>query len=516
MTKLFETPEPATQHTGEAPAPVRLADELEQIEALIHRYVKLSDPALAMLIAVWIANTYTFECFDYCGYLHIQSATPECGKTTLLKVLRYLSKGKPPILTAPTAAGLFRSQYKVLLIDEAERLRDHDKDNFGTLITVLNAGIEKDGQVERLEKTARGNFKSKTFEVYGPKGLAGIEDIADTLESRSFHIRMQRAAKRPQRLRERRIEREARPIRERLEAWASEKAPALREAYDTLLENTDSLAILEGYGDRFQDLAEPLVLLATIADQERQEGARILPQLQAGLEAAWGRRAPLDREYRLKTFLELARTQLGKADRVFVRSQDLLWMFETIPALAGVTTFEALAKLLKPFDLSPRSNGEARGYDITSAWVDEWSARYDQSARQRELTPLTGLEGVSTTEKENIQLAATVSTPADSSIPPRQGVRGVSQGAKRKDSQPMTKDELVKGALTQLGVVSTAPRSLATAFATVAWHSPRFGSRSGRLLIAPGDGWVLVDVPTYPGSWVWVHASRLDKGVGGL
>jgi hypothetical protein len=372
----------ATPHTGEKQTPVRLADELEQIETLILRYVELSDPALAMLIAVWVANTYTFECFDYCGYLHIQSATPECGKTTLLKVLRFLSKGKPPILTAPTAAGLFRSQHKVLLIDEAERLRDHDKDNFGTLITVLNAGVEKEGQVERLENTVHGNFKSKTFKVYGPKGLAGIEDIADTLESRSFHIRMQRATKRPPRLRDRRIEREARPIRERLEQWASEQAPALREGYDTLLENTDSLALLEGYGDRFQDLAEPLVLLATVADQERQEGTRILPRLRAGLDAAWERRAPLDRECRLKAFLELARTRLGNADCVFVRSQDLLWMFEEIPALAGVATFESLAKLLKPFDLSPRSNGEARGYDITSAWVDEWSKRYNQPARQ--------------------------------------------------------------------------------------------------------------------------------------
>jgi len=137
MSNLLEGPESATQHTGEEQVPVRLADALEEIAALILRHVELSDPALAMLIAVWIANTYTFECFDYCGYLHIQSATPQCGKTTLLKVLRYLSKGKPPILTAPTAAVLFRSKHKILLIDEAERLRDHDKDNFGTMIAVL-------------------------------------------------------------------------------------------------------------------------------------------------------------------------------------------------------------------------------------------------------------------------------------------------------------------------------------------------------------------------------------------
>ena len=82
----------------------------------------------------------------------------------------------------------------------------------------------------------------------------------------------------------------------------------------------------------------------------------------------------------------------------------------------------------------------------------------------------------------------------------------------------MTKDDLIKGALTQLGVVSgpIAPRPSATTFAAVAWHSPRFGLRSGRLLVASEDGWVLVAVSTHPASWVWVHASRLDTGVGGL
>jgi len=50
----------------------------------------------------------------------------------------------------------------------------------------------------------------------------------------------------------------------------------------------------------------------------------------------------------------------------------------------------------------------------------------------------------------------------------------------------------------------------------VTWFSPGFGLRSGRLLVAPGDGWVLVALPTHPSSWVWVHASRLDTGVAGL
>jgi hypothetical protein len=363
---------------------VRLADQLDQVEAIIRRHVELSHPDLAMLVALWVANTYTFECFDYCGYLHIQSATPQCGKTTLLKVLRYLSKGKPPILTAPTAAVLFRSKHNVLLIDEAERLRDHDKENFGTLITVLNAGIEKESQVDRLRNLRDGNFDPESFKVYRPKALAGIEDIADTLESRSFHIRMQRAARRPKRLRGRMFEREAQPIRERLEQWAGENEPALREAYDTLSENTDGLALLEGYDNRFQDLAEPLVLLATIADEERPEGALISPRLMAGLKTAWERRAPLDKECRFKTFLELARNRLGQEVTVFVSTGDLLRLFQESPTLAGITTATALANLLKPFDLSPRSTGTVRGYDITRVWVDHWSARYERQGGQDE------------------------------------------------------------------------------------------------------------------------------------
>ena len=40
-----------------------------------------------MLIAVWIAGTYTFERFRYCGYLALRSATPRCGKSLLLRIL---------------------------------------------------------------------------------------------------------------------------------------------------------------------------------------------------------------------------------------------------------------------------------------------------------------------------------------------------------------------------------------------------------------------------------------------
>ncbi len=357
-----------------------LADLLDRIAALIREYVELAHRELSMLLAVWIANTYTYECFDYCGYVHIQSPTPQCGKTTLLKVIRHLAKGKPPILTAPTAAVLFRSKYVVFLIDEAERLRDHDKENFGTLLSVLNAGVEKDGHVERLRQSSSGQYDPESFAVYRPKALAGIEDIADTLESRSFHIHMQRSATRLKRLRTRKLEAITEPIRQRLEQWAQGNQEALRETYDKLIADQHGLQSLEGYDDRFQDLAESLVLIATAADQERPDGERILPQLMAGLEAVWERRAPVKgtKEGLLKGFLVLVRKQLAGRSSLFISTSDLLVLMQEEPAFVGITTGPSLAAFLKPFDLAPRSTGSVRGYDLTQAWLDEWSARYER------------------------------------------------------------------------------------------------------------------------------------------
>jgi hypothetical protein len=70
----------------------------------------------------------------------------------------------------------------------------------------------------------------------------------------------------------------------------------------------------------------------------------------------------------------------------------------------------------------------------------------------------------------------------------------------------MTKDELVKGALTQLGVLSRpdAASPSATASPATAWHSPRFGQRRGWVVLDAGDGWLVV-VYERTGGLTWVR-----------
>ncbi len=357
---------------------VRLADQLDQIEASIRRYVELSHPDLAMLVAVWIANTYTFECFDYCGYLHIQSDTWGCGKTTLLKVIRHHAKAQPPILTAPTAAVVFRTQrdVQVLLLDEAERLRDHDKDNFGTLLQVLNAGVEKDGQVTRLTKNRIGGYDPTDFPLFGPKAFAGLDDLAAALASRCFHVQMQAAAVRPERFRSRNVEQEARVIRDRLEQWATDQEGALQAVYDEMVKHRTSIPELTSYDDRLQDLAEPLVVLASVADAERHEGTPIKPRLLEGIKVAAAHRSPTGKGQDIATFVQLARRLLGNQDTVFVSTGELLAQCQDFMGLADLRNPQSLAIFLKPFGLTPRSNGEFRGYEIRRQWVDQLSTRY--------------------------------------------------------------------------------------------------------------------------------------------
>jgi hypothetical protein len=352
-----------------APTP-RLADLLDEIDHTIRQYVKLPVLKLAVVIATWIALTYCFEQFRYCGYLALRSATPRCGKTTLLRLLSQLTNGAPPITASPTAAILFRSTRPVLLLDEVDRLRNKDKDQFGDVMLVLNFGFEQGGIVERCD---RKTHDIKQFPVYGPKALAGIEGVADTLADRSFQIQMERSADRMPRLNLRKMDERFRQLREGVQQWADDREKVILEAYDAL---PDELDALKEFDDRFQDISEPLIVLATLADAERPEGPHIVPRLLEGLKAAAGRREPSGREKQLQEFLVIAIEKLGKNQEAFVRSVELVEACAKIEDLAFIETPKKLAGLLKHFDLIPKSNGSERGYDLTCEWVETWQSRY--------------------------------------------------------------------------------------------------------------------------------------------
>jgi hypothetical protein len=186
---------------------------------------------------------------------------------------------------------------------------------------------------------------------------------------------MERSAQRMPRLNLRKMDDFFVQLRAGLQGWADRFGKQLTEIYDDL---PDQLACLEGFDDRFQDIAEPLIVLATLADAERPEGPAILPRLLSGLKAAAGRREPSGREKQLLALLEIAATKLGAAEEVFTRSADLLSDCAAIEDLAWIETGRKLAGVLKHFDLSPSFNHakSERGYWIRKSWVETWRGRY--------------------------------------------------------------------------------------------------------------------------------------------
>ncbi len=312
-----------TSDAASKPRTPKLADLLDEATSLIERYMTLPDPSSALLIGCWIANTYTYEHFKYCGYLALRSATPQCGKSRLLQLVGVLSKGAPKPIISPTPAVLFRRQQQVLLLDEVDRLGNRDKKMHGVVLAILNAGFQRGAIVERTEKTfhkKKEGFQLTSFPVYGPKALAGIESLADTLADRAFQIQMQRAVGRKERLNERLLEETFDRIRDDFEAWAETHANVIEGTYANLPASLSELADLDS---RFQDISEPLVVLASLADEERPAGKLILPRLYAGLHFAAGRRQVHGREQSLIAFLEIAKDLLGHRERLFISSEDL-------------------------------------------------------------------------------------------------------------------------------------------------------------------------------------------------
>ena len=255
--------------------PVRVADEIEHIETTILEHCSLPHPALATLLACWIANTFMFKLFRYCGYISLRSDEPQCGKSRVLRLIGIFSKGNPKPMTIPTPAVIFRRAQGVMLLDEVDNLRGQDKQVQGLLLAVLNAGFEEGNTVPRNErkttKEGKDEWVLEEFDVYGPKAFAGLESLANTLADRTFAIKMQAAETRRPRLKPHKIEPEAAWRRASLGLWAAETESILKQAVNDM---PDELPSLMAYDHRFQDIAEPLVTIATIARTKNAPAGR--------------------------------------------------------------------------------------------------------------------------------------------------------------------------------------------------------------------------------------------------
>jgi hypothetical protein len=156
----------------------------------MRKYVHLSD-AKAVALALWEVASHAHNEFKIFPYLAISSPVPECGKTTLLKVIKALAPN-PLATSSLTAATIYHAEGKPTLIaDEAHNwLPKADKDLRG----ILNSAHDREfAYATRTVSVGKGKRRTKSYSTWMPMVIAGIGSwLYPELASRSVHIRLKR------------------------------------------------------------------------------------------------------------------------------------------------------------------------------------------------------------------------------------------------------------------------------------------------------------------------------------
>jgi hypothetical protein len=335
----------------------------------LKRFVSLGEHE-ATAIALWVMMTHALEAFDCVAYLSITSAEKQCGKTRLLEVLEHLVE-RPWMTGRTTPAVLARkvhAEHPTLLLDESDATFKGDKEFAETLRGILNTGYLRSGKTSLC--TMRGkNVEYIDLSTFGAKAIAGIGSLPDTVADRSVPIRLTRklASENVERFRRRRIEPEGNAIRMQLAAWAQ----------GFLVGSHPEPAGLDGLPDRAADICEPLLMIAeACGDVVAARGRQALLTLCGHAREDESRGVRLLRDIRA-VFDDEDTDRIASAHLA-----DVLTSFEESPwgpQYGKQFDARALARLLKPFNIRPRSiriddMATPKGY-LRDQFTDAW-ARY--------------------------------------------------------------------------------------------------------------------------------------------
>jgi Protein of unknown function (DUF3631) len=243
---------------------------LDQVEAMLARFVAFPSEHALIAATLWTAHTHALDAFDTSPRLAFLSPEPGSGKTRALEILELLVP-RPLLTVNSTPAYLFRkvsdeAGTPTILYDEIDTVFGPKAKDNEDIRGMLNSGYRKGATAGRCV------LKGKTIETeelpsYAAVALAGLDDLPDTIMTRSIIVRMRRRAPNeriePYR---RRVHQDAgHELRDDLEAWVSAQWAKLQDAWPDLP---------PGIEDRNADVWEPLFTIADAAGGHWPERAR--------------------------------------------------------------------------------------------------------------------------------------------------------------------------------------------------------------------------------------------------
>jgi hypothetical protein len=354
--------------TLEDPLAAELGELLDEVAGFVRRFVVMS-PAQSDTAALWIAHTHCFDAAEQTPYLAISSAEKRSGKTRLLEVMELLV-ARPWFTGRVSAAALVRkvdAERPTLLLDESDAAFNGEKDYAEALRGLLNTGHREGGRSTIC--VGQGTETSyKDFSTYGPKAIAGIGKLPDTVADRSIPIRLERRASGEKA--ERFIRRDARVEAAPLAAALAELAGLVPELQ---LARPDLPAEID---DRAQEAGEPLLAIADRAGSDWPDRSRrAIVELHGGRE--------IDDESSGVRLLADIREVFEARDTDRLASSDLLDELRQLDEAPWGDWFgkplsaRTLAKMLRPYRVQSRTvrlddDSTAKGF-LREQFEGPWS-----------------------------------------------------------------------------------------------------------------------------------------------
>lgn len=321
------------------------ASRLTEIEDFLSRFVVYPDEHCRVAHTLWIAHTHLMDCWDSTPRIAFLSPEPGSGKSRALEVTEPLVP-RPVHAVNTTPAYLFRKVSDpdgrpTILYDEIDtvfgpRAKDNEE-----VRGMLNAGHRKGAVAGRC--IVRGKLvETEEIPAYCAVALAGLDDLPDTIMTRSVVVRMRRRAPgetvEPWRLRVNGAE--ANNLYELISEWAASIWHTVDGAWPTMP---------EGIEDRNADVWEPLLAIADAAGGEWPDRARVAA-------------------------VTLVTDPRGKAPSIGVLLLRDLRVVFTKRNRSSLSTEELIADLIR-IEESPWS--DLRGREIDSRYLARHLVKYD-------------------------------------------------------------------------------------------------------------------------------------------
>lgn len=345
---------------------------LDQCRSFIGRFCTMPDPGALDLAVLWAAHTHAVDQNDRLAYdtsprLMFSSEGPGSGKSRALELVQLLAHNGQLVCdpTAPSFAQLASEQRATILVDEMDMLigRGNGK---ADLRSLFNASYKRKTAIwSRAGKPALPIFAAVAFAGMGATFRSA--PVLSALRSRTLVIEMVPCTP-PESYRPRVHDPLADALRSELAKWVGRNTSRIIESLPDMP---------EGISDRAAELAEPLIMLATIAGGHWPETARnAIRELLLG-QTDEPDPLPLS-EQLLRDIREVFQdsTQLGTVDLV-----EALCALSTSPWASlwpsPVSAPKDLAGMLEPLGISPtriREDGvQIRGY-LRAAFEPHWPA----------------------------------------------------------------------------------------------------------------------------------------------